>query len=324
MSIKSIKDIPYLKNNKELIELLLLDKTTNKPIIWASNNYVKKGAEFKKTKPILIEHIMSKDIIKPRVDKSKAEQIKRSKDNAEVFTPIWICNLQNNLIDEAWFKRKDVFNKVNLNKSYTTIKSKIGFPKDKSWVSYIKDNRFEMCCGEAPYLVSRYDSTTGNEINLKDRIGLLDRKFRIINENSSDDDWINYSLLALKSIYGYEFQGDNLYIARSNILLTYIDYYISKFKKEPDIELIKEVINIISWNIWQMDGLKLVIPYSCHKEEVIQISLFDDIKQDGEFCLGCRNNNIKDHNGKRCYIMDWDKNKKIKYIDLLWGKANGK
>lgn len=133
MSVKSIKDISYLKNNKELIELLLIDRTTNKPIIWATNNYVKKGVEFKKTKHILSEYIISKDIIKPRIYKSKAEQVKRSKDNAEVFTPIWICNLQNNLIDEAWFNRKNVFNKVSDDNSYTTIKNKIKFSNNKLW-----------------------------------------------------------------------------------------------------------------------------------------------------------------------------------------------
>ena len=30
----------------------------------------------------------------------------------------------------------------------------------------------EITCGEAPYLVSRYDAVTGEVINLKSRIGL--------------------------------------------------------------------------------------------------------------------------------------------------------
>jgi hypothetical protein len=30
---------------------------------------------------------------------------------AEVFTPSWICNAQNNLIDNTWFGRDNVFNK---------------------------------------------------------------------------------------------------------------------------------------------------------------------------------------------------------------------
>lgn len=46
----------------------------------------------------------------PRVLKDKQLQADRTKDKAEVFTPSWVCNAQNNLIDEAWFGRKDVFN----------------------------------------------------------------------------------------------------------------------------------------------------------------------------------------------------------------------
>ena len=37
-------------------------------------------------------------------------QQQRSREMAEVFTPSWICNKQNNLIDNAWFGRENVFN----------------------------------------------------------------------------------------------------------------------------------------------------------------------------------------------------------------------
>ena len=49
-------------------------------------------------------------LIRPRIYKSKEEQKVRSKENAEVFTPSWICNKQNNLIDNAWFNREGVLN----------------------------------------------------------------------------------------------------------------------------------------------------------------------------------------------------------------------
>jgi hypothetical protein len=38
----------------------------------------------------------------------------------------------------------------------------------------------EISCGEAPYLVSRYDTVSGNIISVDDRIGLLDRKLRVV------------------------------------------------------------------------------------------------------------------------------------------------
>ena len=108
---------------------------------------------------------------------------------AEVFTPSWICNAQNNLIDEAWFGRKDVFNRElttpDGQHTWKVNEAKITFPEGKTWKDYVHDIRMEITCGEAPYLVSRYDTTTGCFIPVDRRIGLLDRKLRIISENTA-------------------------------------------------------------------------------------------------------------------------------------------
>ncbi len=78
--------------------------------------------------------------------------------------------------------------------------------------------------GEAPYLVSRYDTVTGQKIELNSRIGLLDRKMRVVNENVNDEvEWFKWTERAFQSIYGYEFQGDNLLLARENLLCTFIE-----------------------------------------------------------------------------------------------------
>lgn len=67
---------------------------------------------------------------------------------------------------------------------------KILFSPNKNWEDYIKSIRLEISCGEAPYLISRYDTVTGKTIDIKNRIGLLDRKFRVLNENVDDcDEW---------------------------------------------------------------------------------------------------------------------------------------
>lgn len=179
-----------------------------------------------------------------------------------------------------------------------------------------------MCCGEAPYLVSRYDTVSGEAIENKNRIGLLDRKFRVINENvTSDEEWLDYAIKAIKSVYGYEFQGDNLLIARENVLLDFVDYYFERFAKLPGEDLLIEVATIISWNLWQMDGLKYVAPFSCHNEveKVVQLTLFGEPEEPKlDICPGCKANDPKKHNGKRCYIMDWEKNKRIKFVSLMW------
>ena len=79
--------------------------------------------------------------------------------------------------------------------------------------------RLEITCGEAPYLVSRYDTVTGRTIPISERVGLLDRKLRVVHENTGTEaEWKKWARRAVESVYGYEFQGDNLLLARENNL----------------------------------------------------------------------------------------------------------
>ncbi len=306
----------------EVLELLLQDNTTKKNIIWATDNYIKRGIGYSSTDEIKTYHVTGKSkIIRPRIEKSKTEQIRRSRDNAEVFTPSWIVNKQNNLADNAWFGKENNFN-IEKDDNTWSPTDKVIFDGEKNWKNYVNDIRLEVCCGEAPYIVSRYDTVTGDFLDTKNRVGLLDRKFRVINENvDSNEEWIEYAKKAVQSVYGYEFQGDNLLIARENILFDFFDYYFERFERMPEKDFLIEIAIIISWNFWQMDGLKLVVPFSCHNEEPqdVQLSLFGEVEESKpEMCPGCKTNDVKKHNGKRCYIMDWEKNKKIKFVSLMW------
>lgn len=97
----------------------------------------------------------------------------------------------------------------------------------KTWKEYVDAKRLEISCGEAPYIVSFYDAVSGKEIPLSNRIGLLDRKLRVVNENAtSDEDWNIWALRALESVYGYEFQGDNLILARINVFASFVAWYL--------------------------------------------------------------------------------------------------
>jgi hypothetical protein len=250
---------------------------------------------------------------------------------AEVFTPSWVCNEQNNAIDNAWFQSKDIFNKSILNKDGSSTwkinSGKIKFPKGKIWEDYINENRLEVSCGEAPYLTSRYDTTTGKFIPVKNRVGLLDRKLRVISENTLIEyDWLKHANLAYKSTYGYEWQGDSLLLARESLLYTFIESYIEKFNTEPELKHIQSIANIVSWNIWQMDGLKGVVPNSCYNINTkVNKDLFGNSKMNIINCNGCESKNIKKHNGIYCTIIDWkkedselsEKDLKIRFIDLI-------
>lgn len=315
-----------------LLDILLIDKTTRKNILWATTDYKVFGAgyeEFSEIRPELITGQHS-TLIQPRITKTQNKQAGRTRKKAEVFTPSWICNKQNNFIDEQWFGRPDVFN-IDEGITWTTISVPISFDGcKKSWKKYVDAQRLEISCGEAPYLVSRYDTVTGERVALGQRIGLIDRKMRIVQENAcTDDEWLVWTQRAFESAYGYEYQGDNLLLARENLLYSYIEYYSAHFGAMPEIPLLRKIAHIISWNTWQMDGLKYVIPGSCKPQENPQITFFDyfDINApfDGKImCPGCANDNIHRHTGIYCKIQDWRFKCPRRFIDMMkGGNGNG-
>ena len=169
MSNVDVNEQRILEKHPRLLDVLLLDRTTGHNIIWGTDDYLYLGESYGSHYPITIELIsgLYANVIQPRVVKSKEQQGERTKGKAEVFTPVWLCNEQNNIIDAAWFGRSGVFNTSDL-KSWNPTTKKVKFPDDKkkSWQKYVDERRLEIACGEAPYLVSRYDSTTGEYIKL--------------------------------------------------------------------------------------------------------------------------------------------------------------
>ena len=324
-----INETMVFEQYPEVLEMLLKDHTTGKNIFWATDSYSHLGKGYQFNDEIKIEHITEKNgmIIRPRVLKERTEQNERTKGMAEVFTPSWVCNVQNNLVDDVWFGQAGVFNKEEGNgHKWIENPGKIQFPEGKSWKSYVRATRMEITCGEAPYLVSRYDTTTGEEIEIERRIGMLDRKLRVVGENTqTTTEWLEMAQEAFKHVYGYEWQGDNLLLAREALLVSFVEYYFSKFGKMPLKKSLLYIAYIISWNIWQMDGLKGVVPGSCKDGvTVTEPGLFGETESI-ENCLGCRTGDIKQHNGIYCLIRDWglkdpktkENNRKIRFIDLI-------
>lgn len=141
--VDSMADINVDINETEIFDLypevlttLLKDHTTGRNIFWATDSYAHMGEGFQYEDTITIEHIIGKNgmIIRPRSLKSKNEQTERTKEMAEVFTPSWVCNVQNNLVDEAWFGRKNLFNTVDdTQHAWTASSGKITFPDKKTW-----------------------------------------------------------------------------------------------------------------------------------------------------------------------------------------------
>jgi len=306
--------------DNELLTILLKDRSSGKNIIWATDNYSSRGIGYQGYEQITIKAITGYygNVIKPRSEKSKKEQTDRIRDKAEVFTPSWICNKQNNLVDNTWFGTDFVFNEET-EKTYIATTEPIVFPTEtgKTWQDYINDVRLEITCGEAPYLVSRYDTVSGYMIEISQRIGLLDRKLRVVSENTqTEKEWLKWAIKSYQNTYGYDWQGDNVLLARENLLFTFIDYYKAKFDKEPDVVILKKIAEILSWNIWQMDGLKFVIPESCKEIDDGQLSLFDT-NTEKQPCPGCAKNDPYVHTGIYCIIKDWKANEKVTFVSLL-------
>lgn len=268
-----------------ILDILLLDRTkstakTKNNIIWAHENYISYGnkayASTSQIKPELVTGVMG-EIIKPRVLKSKEMQKERTKTKAEVFTPVWIIKKQNDEVEKS-------------------------FMSDDLEI-YVKKTWLEITCGEAPYMVSRYDMESGKIVPLIDRVGFVDRKLKRINSEVSDKaEWQRLVVEAYKASYGFEWSGDSLLLARENLLYTYRDYYYAKWSKEPLYGLFENIAEIISYNVFQMDGLKYIIPLSERREKVVefQLSLFDDQNTEEQW-------NIKP--GRRVKVMNWKTNK---------------
>lgn len=294
-----------LRRRDDLLDILLTDRTTKKYILWGTDSYMDYGKGFgpkDRIKPELVTGSYGK-LIQPRAAKELEEQRRRTKEKAEVFTPLHVVKDMNILVDKSDIR---AINKNN-------------------WQEYVKQLKLEIACGEAPFIVTRYNPTahTGRLIKIEHRVGFLDKKLHVVSKYChKPKEWFFWTKETFKTSYGYEWQGDNILIARENLLYTFIDYYVDKFKRRPSLPMQHEIAEIISWNIFQMDGLKYVIPMSCkHINRVIpgELTLFGetpDIIEKDE-CEGCKYNRHDKHNGKYVKIMDWEENKTIMFVELI-------
>lgn len=247
----------YNENITSLFDLLLKDRNTDKNITWCTNDYLKYGENYRAECEITRETLNDMgsslvDLLQPRVTKSKEIQKGRTKEKAEVFTPSWICEYMNNHCEQDWF-----------DKNKKRFDTNIGLVHKDFLKSYIDLRKLEITCGEAPFVVSCYDTVSGNIIPLYNRIGFLDKKLTAICHYIDDmDEWFNWVCRAYESSYGYEYQGDNLFKARLNLIQTFLDYYEKKWNNVgfPTDKQLEKLSRIIVRNFWQMDGLTYTVP----------------------------------------------------------------
>lgn len=279
--VVDISEEQLAMESADLLNVLLKDRTTKKNIVWATRSYELLGEGFGPSDCITSSRITGNyaHLIQPRSEKSKYEQKNRTKIRAEVFTPTWLVEKQNGQVEAEL--------------------------EDLALKDYIQLRWLEITCGEAPYMVTRYDTVTGKEIPLSNRIGFVDKKLQRICHETSDET-IFYKLVkeAYRSSYGYEYQGDSLLLARENLLATFEDYYLAKTGNQPTLEQKKEIATIISYNVFQMDGLTKTSPYSAKQSRFQQLSLFAEEVA------------IQEIEESKTQIKDWKKNKMIGFEKL--------
>ena len=273
-----------------VLDTLLKDKSTGKNIIWATDPpeelqtvmYEPVTDRFQiTTQQLGLTHY---EVVLPRMMKQTDTQQQRTRKKGEVFSPAWVCNKMNNALDADWFRGLGAGESagqftVELPQGWKTVETPVQFPvyegKTPAWVQYVQSRRLEVTCGEAPFLASRYDAATGEMIPVARRIGILDRKLRVVSENAAtEDEWRKYATHAVQSTYGYEYQGDNLLLARVNLLLTYAEHLQARWQRKPTKEELQPIATIISWNLWQMDGLRLSVPGGKPQPEAEQLDFF--------------------------------------------------
>ena len=315
-----------------ILETLLRDRTTGRNIIWADNEYEALGEGYMGDDEITIDKItgLNSGVIKPRIAKEQEKQSQRTKSRAEVFTPSWLCNQMNNDLDEQWFGKRDIFNTEN-EKGWEARLEAVEFPSGskRGWHAYIKAKMLEITCGEAPFICSRYDTVSGQQLPVQQRIGFLDRKLRVVSEKTKTrKEWTKQALIALKSCYGYEYQGDNLLIARINVFETFMEHLRARWNATPTVEDFEQVALVVSWNLWQMNGLTCAVPtnkqgavvqsslfeYEEPKPESLQISMFDFIDDI------CEEELVKEEEQEDivplCVIYNWEEDKAFEFAAL--------
>ncbi|MBQ5558119.1 MAG: Eco57I restriction-modification methylase domain-containing protein [Aeriscardovia sp.] len=321
-----------------ILETLLSDRTTGRNIIWADNEYEALGDGYMGDDEITVEKItgLSSGVIKPRIAKEQAHQSQRTKTRAEVFTPSWLVNRMNNDLDAVWFGARDIFN-TEADTTWCPSAAPVAFPKRKGfgWHAYVESPRLEITCGEAPFVCSRYDAVTGDALPVTARIGFLDRKLRVMSEKTkSRREWVRWGLAALKASYGFEYQGDNLLLARINVFETFCEHLHERWGTGISDEELDQAAWIVSWNFWQMNGFTCAVPtnkmdavvqsalfgYEEPVPESLQPALFDLLDESPFGDAAEEKEGEPDETVPLCVIYDWQENKPFEF-QAMKGKA---
>lgn len=263
-----------------LLKVLLADRTLSRPIRWATDGISALGRGFGRwdaMTPARVRKAVAQGLLRPRAAKSLEERLARVRAHGEVFTPAWICRRMTDVADEPWFcEHAESFQDTMVFPDFPLPADlpplELNLRKGCRWQDYVSLRRLEVTCGEAPYLTARYDAATGEPIPWPLRHGVLDRKLRLLPLCLNRHAWRLWAERAFAATYGYEYQGDNLFLARCNLLLAFEEAHRRRWGDAPAPETLADIAETLSWNLWQMDGFTELPP--CEAAPAPQDDLF--------------------------------------------------
>lgn len=312
-----------------VLDTLLLDCSIGKNIVWASNSLGAKGAGYWAKDEIVAWMITGANAgaVRTRAEKAREERAALTKAHAEVFTPTWVCKQMIDYADSAWWESLHASQQGQLGigedgakggSKKNATSSATGPWLDKEWQSqhwqeYVASPRLEITCGEAPFLVNRYNADTGEIVPPEQRTGILGRKLALVGQASNNrKKWMKWAAVALQSVYGYELLGSSLLIARINALCSVEEFAFSAGYAPLKRGEYEQFAEIISWNLWQMDGLTDCVPFGTAQDEPPQDRLpgFDDL-----FATPQETEEATPGRGA-ALIFDWKNNTALEFREL--------
>lgn len=267
-----------------LLKVLLADRTLSRPIRWVTDGVAALGEGFGRwdaMTPARVRKAVAQGLLRPRAAKSLEERLARVRAHGEVFTPAWICRRMTDVADEPWFcEHAESFQDTMVFPDFPLPADlpplELNLRKGCRWQDYVSLRRLEVTCGEAPYLTARYDAATGEPIPWPLRHGVLDRKLRLLPLCLNRHAWRLWAERAFAATYGYEYQGDNLFLARCNLLLAFEEAHRRRWGDAPAPETLADIAETLSWNLWQMDGFTELPP--CEAAPAPQDDLFAPVR----------------------------------------------
>lgn len=240
--------------DESVLETLLTDKSTRRPLVWPSG-------------PNHPAAWMSReDFLRPQLaaEDPQAEQ-------AEFLE--W--NRKLNTLDAAWFGHEPAFNEESA-QGWQTLSEPVAFDDPFHWKKYVTRPVFLFQAGHGQALVFRPFAQGAEPMQYGKRMGILDRRLRIISENTREEsEWLRWAESALQSLYGTDVSPLAIFQARLSALVAVREAYAQRFGGQLPVREEKYMVTTLCWNLFQMDprtGCSFPVE---EKPAPVQLSLFE-------------------------------------------------